>query len=331
MSEKKRRIGESALIARYFAPLCKEDAAFGLSDDAAFLSVPDGRQLVLTKDMLVADVHFFANDRPDLIAAKALRVNLSDLAAKGAKPFGYMLGLGLPTDWSEDWLAHFCEGLKRDQQQFDFPLLGGDTVKSPERLVLSVTAFGLADHQRQVLRKHAMPGDLVYVTGTIGDSALGLETRKGHLTDLLSEQQHAFLTDRFLLPQPRVSLRHLIGRLASASMDVSDGLLGDAGKMARAAKVAIAIDQDCIPISNAARSVVTQKPDMWQAVMSGGDDYELLFTLPAHHKTEAEKLAAHTDVPITCIGRVEEGEGVHLRRLTGETEFFGTIIAYEHF
>ncbi|WP_114010354.1 thiamine-phosphate kinase [Cohaesibacter intestini] len=331
MSDQKRRIGESAMIARYFAPLCKEDAAYGLSDDAAFLSVPDGQQLVLTKDMLVADVHFFAKDRPDLIAAKALRVNLSDLAAKGAKPYGYMLGLGLPLDWTEDWLEQFCVGLARDQKLFDFPLLGGDTVKSPERLTLSITAFGLLDHHRQVLRKNAAPGDLVYVSGTIGDGALGLQVCKGELADILTQEQHAFLADRFLLPQPRVALREMIARLATASMDISDGLLGDATKMAQAAKVAITISQENVPISDAARAVVTQMPDMWQSVLGGGDDYELLFTIPPKHRIEAESVAKACGVPIAHVGSVGEGNDVHLRDKQGALQSIGNMTAYEHF
>ena len=175
------RPGEMALIETYFAPLSDPATAFDLRDDAAFLQVPEGQQLVLTKDMLVADVHFFASDLPDLIARKALRVNLSDLAAKGAKPLGYMLGLGLPLDWNEAWLKGFCAGLQADQDHFAFPLLGGDTVKSPERLTLSITAFGTIDKSRSILRGNAEPGDNLYVTGTIGDSYLGLAEMRGQL------------------------------------------------------------------------------------------------------------------------------------------------------
>lgn len=331
MSDPKRRIGETALIARYFAPLCRQDVAFGLSDDAAFLSIPDGQQLVLTKDMLVADIHFFADDRPDLIAAKALRVNLSDLAAKGAKPLGYLLGLGLPADWSEDWLQAFCQGLKRDQQEFDFPLLGGDTVKSPERLTLSITAFGLLDHGRQVLRKNAKAGDLVYVSGTIGDGALGLETRKGQFQDLLPTDQHAFLTDRFLVPQPRVALRHVVGQFATASMDVSDGLMGDASKMAKAANVSMLLLQDAIPLSGAAQAMISQRPNLWPTIISGGDDYELLFTISPGDRAEVEHMAKEAGQRITHIGTVEEGEGVHLCTQDGQIAPVGDLAAYEHF
>ena len=331
MSDHQGRLGESALIARYFAPLCQEETAFGLTDDVAFLPVLDGQKLVLTKDMLVANVHFFADDQPDLIAAKALRVNLSDLAAKGAKPLGYLLGLGLPSDWTEDWIAQFCAGLERDQKAFDFPLLGGDTVKNPERLTLSITAFGTIAPGQEILRKNATSGDLIYVSGTIGDGALGLKTRQGLLKNRLSDQDHSYLTDRYLLPRPRVELSQMITDFASASMDISDGLLGDAAKMATASDVAMIIDQDRIPLSRAAKQALNLDPDLWHSILGGGDDYELLFTVPPCHQTDVEQMAQQIDVAITSIGSVQDGAGVHLKDASGHVTPAAVRTSYEHF
>ena len=325
------RRGESALIEHYFAPLCDPDASFGLSDDTAFVSVPADRQLVVTKDMLVADIHFLSGDAPDLVARKALRVNLSDLAAKGAKPLGYLLGLGLPADWTENWLASFCEGLKADQSTYRFPLLGGDTVKSPERLTLSVTAFGTIDADRWILRRNARPGDGIYVTGTIGDGALGLLAHKGKLAGLVDDAHIAFLQNRYLMPQPRLEAAHLIRQYASASMDISDGLLGDAAKMAKAASVEMRLMKEAVPLSPAAGACLAQNGDVWSTILSGGDDYELLFSVPSDREEEMMQKARQAKLAISYIGRVAEGQGVVLsgedgRPLAGIFEG-----AYEHF
>ncbi|WP_373235902.1 thiamine-phosphate kinase [Cohaesibacter celericrescens] len=331
MAKSNSRRGESALIAHYFAPLCDPDASFGLTDDAAFLTVPDGQQLVLTKDMLVADVHFFANDRPELIARKALRVNLSDLAAKGASPLGYMLGLGLPADWSEDWLSAFCEGLKQDQGEFSFPLIGGDTVKTAERLTLSITALGTVKAGKPILRRNAQPGDDVYVSGTIGDGALGLLARRGTLNKLTTSKQSDYLVDRFLLPRPRTDLSPLICHFASASMDISDGLLGDAAKMAMAAGVSITLMLKDIPLSDAGNMLVQRQPNLMHTALSGGDDYELLFCAPRMHREAIMQTAQTFKTPITCVGAVEVGEGVNLFDRENNCLVAGQNGAYEHF
>ena len=331
MAKTDGRRGESALIEHYFAPLCDPETAFGLTDDAAMLSVPDGQQLVLTKDMLVADIHFFADDAPDLIARKALRVNLSDLAAKGAKPLGYMLGLGLPSDWTEAWLAGFCAGLKQDQQQYSFPLIGGDTVKSPERLTLSVTAFGLVGKGVHPLRRNAQAGNNLYVSGTIGDSALGLKAMQNKLGDAISKPHSDFLKDRFLLPQPRLDLAALVRRFATASMDISDGLLGDAAKMAKAASVCLVMQENAIPLSGAVRALLHQDQKFWPLLLSGGDDYELLFCVPADKHQALMQAAEALKTPVTKIGTVEAGQGVRLVDPDGNLTVLDGTSAYEHF
>ena len=326
------RLGESELIKRYFAPLCHPDMSFGLSDDAAFLDLPDDMRLVMTKDMLVADVHFFANDAPDLIARKALRVNLSDLASKGAEPLGYLLGLGLPLDWTEDWLACFCDGLGSDQQAFSFPLIGGDTVKSPERLTLSVTAFGQVPRDKVILRRNAAPGDQIYVTGTIGDSALGLLLRReaDRYGALDAEDRH-FLLDRFLLPQPRMKYRSLLRRFATAAMDISDGLLGDAAKMSAAAGVALHFNDAAIPLSRAAQNMLRLCGISRDVALTGGDDYELMFCASEQSHDAIMASAAELELDITRVGYVTEGEGVFLLDQTGKELALTNGGSYEHF
>ena len=326
------RLGESELIKQYFAPLCHPDMSFGLSDDAAFLNLEDGQQLVLTKDMLVADVHFFADDAPSLIARKALRVNLSDLASKGAEPVGYLLGLGLPSDWNEGWLSDFCGGLKDDQQRFGFPLIGGDTVKNPERLALSITAFGKVPRDKTILRRNASVGEDVYVTGTIGDSALGLLLRREpedfpHFTGEAKD----YLIGRFLLPEPRLGYQNLIRQFATASMDISDGLIGDAGKMALAANCGLRLIDEDIPLSSGALKMLQETDVSKTVALTGGDDYELLFCARADDHAAILREAQKLDVPVSRIGQVVDGQGVALVDRSGMVLSQVNGGSYEHF
>lgn len=195
---------EDDLIARYFAPIAGE-AGLALKDDVALLRPPEGSDLVVTVDGLVAGVHFFADDPAEAIAAKALRVNLSDLASKGARPLGFLLTLAMPADITAAWLEAFAAGLGEDARTYGCPLIGGDTVRTPGPLTLSITALGAVPRGRLPARTQAEPGDLVYVTGTIGDAALGLQLRLGRGPDL-AEADRAHLQERYLRPQPRLAL-----------------------------------------------------------------------------------------------------------------------------
>src|SRR4051794_22758949 len=238
------RPSEDELIARFFAPLASE-GGLGLKDDAALLRPAAGHDLVLTVDALVAGVHFFPDDPPDAIAAKALGVNISDLAAKGASPAGFLLALALPDDWSEAWLAAFAEGLGEAARAFACPLLGGDTVRANGPLSLSVTAVGQTPAGRMVRRTAARDGDRLCVTGRIGDAALGLGLRRGEgapWAASLGETERAFLLDRYLRPRPRLALAPALRDHARAAMDVSDGLAGDLAKMMRASGVSAVVD-----------------------------------------------------------------------------------------
>jgi thiamine-monophosphate kinase len=301
---------EFELIARYFAPLAEgAPGAFGLTDDAAALPSRRGNDLVLTKDAIVAGVHFLPDDPPGDIARKLLRVNLSDLAAKGAAPEGYLLAMALPSPVDEDWLAAFVTGLGEDQKQFGLHLYGGDTVATSGPLTLSMTAFGWVAAGRMLRRHCARPGDHLFVTGTIGDGMLGLRCLRGEFP-ALDEADRRHLVTRYRLPSPRLGVGAALDGMASAAIDVSDGLAADAGHIARVSGVRLLIEEGAVPLSHAARRLLAGGQVTFDALATGGDDYELLFTVPAEQAGRVPELAQAVAVPITRIGRVESGSGV---------------------
>src|SRR5271157_4239397 len=254
------RLGEDDLIARYFAPRAGP-AGLGLRDDAALMRPPPGHELVLTADALVAGVHFFADDPPGAIARKALRVNLSDLAAKGARPLGFLLTLALPADWREDWLEAFAAGLGADAGAYGCPLAGGDTVATPGPLTLAVTAFGAVPSGRMARRSGVRPGDRIYVTGTIGDAAIGLGIRLGRGPDLPKAEKQ-FLLRRYLTPEPRLGLAKAMLAYAHGGMDVSDGFVGDLTKMLAVSGVSARVLTYRLPLSQPARAAIAANPDL---------------------------------------------------------------------
>ena len=320
-------LDEDGLIARFFAPMAGP-GGLGLKDDAAVIAPPPGQDLVVTVDALVAGRHFFADDPPASIARKALRVNLSDLAAKGAEPLGFTLALALPPDWTEAWLEAFARGLGDDARAFACPLLGGDTVKAFEALTLSITAFGAVPAGAMVPRTGARPGDRIYVSGTIGDAALGLQLR---LAGAAAADDRAHLLDRYLHPQPRLALRQALRRHASGAMDVSDGLVGDLAKMMRASGASATVDLAAVPLSPAARIAVAGAPEAFDTAVTGGDDYEILASVPERHAAGYEAAAAAAGVPVTAIGRVVEGSGpASFRGADGAPKSF-TRGSYSHF
>lgn len=305
------RPSEDELIAAFFAPLAGP-GAFGLRDDAAILAPPPGCDMVLTKDLLIGGVHFFPDDRPEDIARKSLRVNLSDLAAKAAEPRGFLLGLALPEDWTAQWLAAFARGLGEDAAAYGCPLLGGDTVKTPGPLAISVTAIGAVPAGRMIQRTGARAGDLLYVTGTIGDAALGLRLRLDgaadrHWTRATSPRAAAYLGDRYLLPQPRLVLRDALRAHAHAAMDISDGLAGDLAKMLRLAGMTAEIDAAAVPLSEAAREVFELAPTLIETILTGGDDYEILCAVPPDQGVGFEAAAAAAGLKAHAIGRALPG------------------------
>ena len=303
---------EFELIKTFFAPLAGDPGSLGLTDDAAVLTPRKGHDLVLTKDVLAADVHFFAADPPEAIAAKALRVNLSDLAAKGAQPRGYLLGLALPDAWEMDWLRRFCQGLEKDQDTYAVQLLGGDTISANGGLQVSVTAIGEVPTGCAVRRTGALPGDFVYVTGTIGDGAAGLKERMDPIwaaTLGLSSEHIAHIRDRYLLPLPRTMIAATLVRHASAAMDISDGLFADAGHLARASQTGLSIDLEKIPLSPALRQIAGENRETMLSCLNGGDDYEILAAVPASKTDEFESECDQLGAPATLIGEVNSDAG----------------------
>ena len=323
---------EDRLIARYFRPLAKHPGALGLSDDAAVLTPPPGCDLVLTTDGVIAGVHFFPHDPPGLVARKVLRMNLSDLAAKGAKPVGFLLSVALPAPIDETWIAAFAKGLGEDAKEYGCPLLGGDTDHTPGPLSITVAAFGALPHGKMVRRTTAKPGDAVVVTGTIGDASLGLLLRKDNVLVKrwgLSDEQSDYLNRRYLLPEPRTALADAVLNHASAAMDVSDGLAGDLAKLCRASGVGAEIDVARVPLSDAVRAAIEADPALRETALGGGDDYEILLTLPAEKLAAFRRSADVAGIAVTEIGRITAGEGARFLQAGRELTFEHP--SYSHF
>lgn len=300
---------EFATIARYFAPLAGP-GGLGLSDDAAVLTPPAGRDLVVTVDAMIENVHFLSADPPDQVARKLLRVNLSDLAAMGARPVGYVMTTGVPKGTDEAWFEAFTRGLAADQKEFGIQLLGGDTILSPSGLALSLTALGAVPTGMALRRSNAKPAEEIWVSGSIGDGYLGLNLLKGRHE--ATGEDAEYLAARYRLPEPRLDLGWRLVGVASAAIDVSDGLAADLGHICETSGVAATISLDAIPFSDAGRRALDAGRAAAEDLLTGGDDYELLFTAPAGAREAIQVLAAETRIPITRIGTTGEGEGVHL-------------------
>ncbi len=303
--------GEDRFIADYFAPIAGP-GSLGLRDDAALVDVPENMQLVATVDTLVAGVHFFDGDPAGAIARKALRVNLSDLAAKGADPAGFLLSFAMPADEnaasrSPVWLGAFAQALGDDARNYNCPLLGGDTVSTPGPLCLSVTAFGLAPKGAMALRSGAETGDRIYVSGTIGDAAIGLQvllqSQEKWVADL-GDVHAEFLVQRYREPQPRNALATAVRKWANGSMDVSDGLAGDLAKMMRVSGASARVQLADAPLSEAARAAIALNPALLDTALTGGDDYEIACTIAPTDTGAFEAAARDAGIAVTCIGDV---------------------------
>lgn len=285
----------------------KDAPAFALSDDAAVLSPPIGHDLVFTKDALVAGVHFFPHDPPALIARKALRVNLSDLAAMGAKPVGYLLALALPKEMPDraKWVEKFASGLRRDQKEYDWQLFGGDTVVTEGPLTISITAIGSVVQGQALRRRGAQENDDIYVSGTLGDSALGLKCLTGDISPSdLGAVERDFLQNRYHLPHPRLELGQKLWGLASATLDISDGVAGDIRHICRLSGLGACLNENFMPLSDAAGKVLESFPVYKSLLWNGGDDYELLFTASAQKADDIQRLSQVLNLRLTKIGQM---------------------------
>lgn len=311
------RLGEFERIARFFAPLAGP-GALELRDDVALIDGPGETQYALTTDTIIEGVDYFSDDSPAMVAQKLLRVNLSDLAAKGAKPFGYLLTTALPRTHGEAWLKEFAKGLAGDQREFGVVLLGGDTSGTPGPATLSVTFIGQVARGKAVLRSGARTGDAIYVSGTLGDSALGLAVLKNEIAQGLSAAERDYLIERYRLPRPRVALGQKLVGIARAMIDISDGLLADLGHLCAASQLRGIVRAPDLPVSDAARAAVSANPRFNAALTSGGDDYELLFTAPLSAANAIAKAAESCGIALTAIGAMEEGAGVGLLDAAGQ-------------
>ncbi|WP_164940025.1 thiamine-phosphate kinase [Bradyrhizobium zhanjiangense] len=333
MTQDKYQIsGEDSLIARYFKPLATDPGAFGLVDDAAILRSA-GEDIVVTTDAVVEGVHYLVTDPPDAIARKALRVNLSDLAAKGAVPAGFVLTLALRSK-EDAWLRPFADALGEDAKSFACPLLGGDTVSTPGPQMVSITAFGRVPQGRMVGRTGARPGDRILVTGTIGDAALGLGVLTGGAAaGALTSDPAArdFLVSRYRVPQPRNVLAQAVRDHATAAMDVSDGLAGDLTKLCAASGVSATVEVANVPLSAAAASLIARNAVCVETLLAGGDDYEVLCTVPPAQSDALIAAGRTAGLAVTAIGTIIEG-GAPPRFLDGQgQELILKRLSYSHF
>lgn len=324
--------GEDSLIARYFKPLATDPGAFALVDDAAVLS-SSGDDIVVTTDAVVEGVHYLAGDPPGTIARKALRVNLSDLAAKGAVPAGFVLTLALRSK-EDSWLRPFADALGEDARTFACPLLGGDTVSTPGPQMISITAFGRVPKGRMVGRTGARPGDLIMVTGTIGDAALGLDMLTGGPAAAALASDPAAreaLVSRYRIPQPRNLLALAVRDHASAAMDVSDGLAGDLTKLCAASGVSAIVEVPNVPLSAVAAGLIVRNAVCVETLLGGGDDYEVLCTVPTAQSDALIAAGRTGGLAVTAIGTIVAGQE-RPRFLDGQgRELTLERLSYSHF
>lgn len=309
MTAKGRLPGEFEIIARYFAPLAAHaPGAQGLQDDVYAFVPPPGMELVLKTDAVTAGVHFLRDDPPDLIARKLLRVNLSDLAGKGARPLGYLMTTAFDEGVDEAWLAGFADGLALDQAEFGIALWGGDTTATPGPLALTATLVGSVPLGRVLRRGGARPGDRIFVTGTVGDGHFGLAAHRGELVDL-SESARRFLAQRYVLPQPRIALGRMLAEegIASAGMDISDGLAADLAHMCAASGCGARVEAAAVPLSEPVAELIADEPAQIGSVLAGGDDYELLLAVSPDKVAKALDAAHLTGTSLTEIGAFAVG------------------------
>ncbi len=324
-------LDETELIQTYLAPLTRGAAgAFDLSDDAAVLSPPAGSDLVISTDPIIAGVHFFADDRADDIAWKALAVNVSDLVAKGATPWAYTMTLAFPAVPDRQWMATFSSGLEAAQHAFGCALVGGDTDRTPGPLAIGVTAIGLVKTGDMIRRRTARAGDHVVVTGTLGDSALGLTLHRAPAAfgSEMMAGDAAFLIGRYLRPNPRLELVPALRCYATAALDISDGFLKDCERLVGSGGLTVPFSR--LPLSPSARSAVAAEPGLRSAILAGGDDYEVLFSVAPEDVGHVVKAAANVGVNVTDLGVITGTSGISVVDSDGQ-EIRNAVSGYDHF
>lgn len=313
--------GEEAII-RVLAPLAQGFAgAFGLRDDCALIAPAPGTELVLKVDPVAEGVHFLPDDAPEDVAWKALAVNVSDLAAKAARPLGYLMALSFPEAPSADWLSRFAAGLAEAQARFGCHLIGGDTDRRPGPLTVTITVVGEVERGRMVRRDTARAGDAVFVSGTLGDAALGLALRKDPALAAawgLAPAEAEHLRRRYARPEPRLALASALRDHASAAMDISDGLVKDLARLCAASGCAARAHVAELPLSCAAAKALAADPALVQHIVAGGDDYEILATVPPARVPGFQAAVADSGIAIARIGVTAAGTGIAIEDRSGQ-------------
>ncbi|SMF23322.1 thiamine-phosphate kinase [Alteromonadaceae bacterium Bs31] len=316
-------MGEFELINQYFKrDTSGSSVVLGVGDDCSLLQLPAEKQLAISVDTLLADVHFPADGDPEAIAERALCVSLSDLAAMGAKPLWFTLALTLP-EANEAWVSAFSRGLFRAANTYGCELVGGDTTRGP--LSISVQVMGSVEPHLAMKRSGAAVGDLLFVSGTLGDGAAALAVLNGSIK--VDDESSQYLSGRYYHPEPRLALAQTLAPLASAAIDVSDGLVADLGHICKASSVAATVFVERLPLSSAILKCAAT-PQQYQWALSGGDDYQLCFTVAPANIAQVEQLIA-AGLDATNIGEITEGKGVHCRLIDHPFEIEGT--GYNHF
>ena len=310
---------EFGLIKKYLAPLAKAEGAFALTDDAAVFSCSEGKEIVVAKDTIVEGVHFLENTKSELIAKKLMRVNLSDMAAMGAVPKYYLLSLCLPKNTKEGWIRNFSNGLKSDQKEFGVTLLGGDTVSHDGKLILTITMIGEVKSGKAIRRNGAKVGDDIYVSGTVGDAAFGLKCLESRIENRESSKLNNKMVDKYLLPQPRISLGQGLSNIANSAIDISDGLLADLEHICDCSGVGALINRCEIPISEGVKQHIDKQDKLWDLVLAGGDDYELVFTANKKNRLKIRKIADKTGIMVTRVGEITRKKGLVVLNDDGES------------
>ena len=311
-------MNEFDIIKSCFAPLATSPNAYDLKDDVASIDPPIGRKLIITTDSLVEGVHFLSDDPIESIAQKLIRVNVSDILAKGGVPWSALLSLSWNKERGLEQIRQFSEGLKTDLEHWNISLLGGDTTSTPGPLTIGLTLLGHCPDKGPVLRRGAQIGDDIWVTGTIGDGALGLRAAKSSLENVCEEDK-ALLAWRYRVPElPNAEISEIITQFATASADISDGLLADLGHIADASSVSAILKVDEVPLSGAAQACLKLGKFSKLDLYSGGDDYQCLFTAARISKPKIEKRAKTAGIGLSCIGKVEVGQGVYVQMSDGQ-------------
>ena len=326
----KTQASEFSLIEKYFLPLSNGAVgAFNLKDDAAILDLPANQSLIVTTDALVENVHFLSSDSPEDIAAKLLSVNLSDLAAMGAKPLSYNLIFGASKNITERWIKSFSDSLAAEQKKYSITLIGGDTVRSKGPLFLGITAMGFLQKGTELRRSGAKSTDDIWVSGLIGDAAAGLKVATGELK-VANKAYEKYLLSKYRRPIPRIGLGLKLRGIANATIDVSDGLISDLAHICRFSKLGAKVLLESIPISEALVEVIKLDRNYYDLVLNGGDDFELLFTADNSSHDEILSISDSLEVPITKIGELNRTDSINVLDSDG-IGYFLEKSGYSHF